>query len=149
MATALTRWNPTQDMWPLRDAMQQLFESSTVAPNVFGSSLPLDVYAEDDAFVIEAALPGLAPDAVNVSILGNQVTIGGEYPPSPAERQYLFRERRSGRFERTIMLPSDLDPNQAEAHYEHGLLRLRVPQAESTKPKRITVSTNKELAAGQ
>jgi HSP20 family protein len=145
---AMARWTPFQEFPTLRDAMDRLFEQSVVRPNGWNgqgwhAALPLDVYADGDNFVIEAALPGLDPDAVNVSVLGNQVTISGEYPAAPEGRQYLFRERGTGHFERTIYLPTDLDAEKTEAHYEHGMLRLTLPKAESAKPRRIS------LTAGQ
>ncbi len=84
---AITRWEPFQTMPTLRQMMDQLFDQSVVRPTWFGASLPVDVYADGDNYVIEAALPGLAPDAVNVSVLGNQVTISGEYPQAPEGRQ--------------------------------------------------------------
>ncbi len=132
----------------LRDAMDRLFEQSFVRPtawsgNGWQATPSLDVYAEGDNFVIEAALPGLDPNAVHVSVLGNEVTISGDYPTAPEGRQYLFRERGTGHFERTIYLPTELNADQAEAHYEHGVLRLVLPKAESAKPRRIA------LTAGQ
>ncbi|HEY7060281.1 MAG TPA: Hsp20/alpha crystallin family protein [Chloroflexota bacterium] len=145
---AMARWTPFQEFPTLRDAMDRLFEQSVVRPNGWHgqgwhAALPLDVYADGDNFVIEAALPGLDPDTVNVSVLGNQVTISGEYPAAPEGRQYLFRERGTGHFERSIYLPTDLDAEKTEAHYEHGMLRLTLPKAESAKPRRIS------LTAGQ
>ncbi len=142
---AMARWSPFQEFTTLRDAMDRLFEQSVVRPtswagNGWQAALPMDVYADGDNFVIEAALPGLDPDAVNVSVLGNQVTISGDYPAAPEGRQYLFRERGTGHFERTIYLPTELDADQAQAHYEHGLLRLTLPKAESAKPRRIALS---------
>ncbi|HZU04563.1 MAG TPA: Hsp20/alpha crystallin family protein [Chloroflexota bacterium] len=147
---AISRWEPFQGLTSLREAMDRLFEESFVRPDrFFGAvlgrawAMPLDVYAEDDHYVIEAALPGLAPEAVNVSVLGNQVAISGEYPTPPENRRYLFRERPYGRFERTVTLPSELDPDHAEAHYEHGLLRLIVPKAAAARPKRIAITAGR------
>jgi HSP20 family protein len=141
---ALVRFSPVHEMTTLREAMDRLFEHSVVRPNGAmawrAGAVPMDVYADGDNFVIEAAFPGLDPDAVNVSVLGNQVTISGEHPAAPEGRQYLFRERMGGRFERTVYLPTDLDADKAEAHYEHGVLRLTIPQHETAKPKRIALN---------
>jgi HSP20 family protein len=145
---AIARWSPFQEFPTLREAMDRLFEQSVVRPTGWSGSawqaaLPLDVYAEGDNFVVEAALPGLDPDAVNVSVLGNQVTISGDYPAAPEGRQYLFRERGAGHFERSIYLPTELDADHTEARYEHGMLRLTLPRAESAKPRRIALSAGK------
>ena len=146
---AIARWDPFQDALSLREAMDRLFENSLVRPGGLGPlvgrgwALPIDVYTEGDNYVIEAALPGLNPEAVNVSVLGNQVSISGEYPAAAEGRQYLFRERPFGRFERVVTLPTELDAEHTEAHYEHGLLRLVVPKAETARPKRIALTASK------
>ena len=152
---AIARWDPFQDVLPLRDAMTRLFDDSYLraGSSWAASAVPMDVYAEGDRFVIEATVPGLAPDAIEVTVLGNQVTIKGEYPTTAEGHQYLFRERAGGRFERTVTLGADLDPNKVEAHYEHGLLRLVIPKAESARPKRIAIGSgtaaNEALASGR
>ena len=142
---AVTRWDPFADMLPLRDAMSRLFEESYIRPDGFGiaPAVELDVYAEGEGYVIEAALPGLAPESIEVTVLGNQVTLRGDYPAAPEGRQYLFRERAGGRFERTVTLGSDLDADKVQARYEHGVLRLTVPKAESARPKRVAIANGK------
>ncbi len=139
---ALAPWDPVQDFLPLRDAMSRLFEESFIRPGGLGltAAVPVDAYTQGDEYVIEAALPGLRPESIEVTAVGNQVTISGEYPAPPQGRQYLFRERPVGRFERTITLGSDLDADRVQAHYEHGVLRLAVPKAEWAKPKRIALN---------
>ncbi len=146
---AIARWTPFHEMPTLREAMDRLFEQSFVRPNGssaagYGSaSVPMDVYADGDNYVIEAALPGLTPDTVNVTVLGNQVTLSGEYPAAPEGRQHLVRERATGRFERSVFLPTDVDADKAAAHYEHGLLRLTVPKHETAKPKRVALTVGR------
>ena len=140
----LARWSPFEEAPTLRDAMQRLFEQSVIRPSdgvgsAWQGSVPVDVYTEGDTFVIETALPGLNPETVNVSVLGNQVSLSGDYPAPPEGRQYLCRERGTGHFERTLYLPTELDVNRTEARYEHGLLRLVIPKAEHAKPRRIRV----------
>ena len=141
---AIARWEPFSEVLPLRDAMNRLFEETLVpSTGLLGraSTITMDVYAEGDNYVVEVALPGLAPDAVNISALGNQVTISGELATLPQDRRYLIHERFGGRFERTVTLPSEVDAGKADAHYEHGLLRLTVPKAETAKPRRIALAT--------
>ncbi|HZU06358.1 MAG TPA: Hsp20/alpha crystallin family protein [Chloroflexota bacterium] len=140
---ALMQWDPFAEMVSLREAVNRLFEESFVpsVPGRFAGLAPLDVYEEGDAYILEAALPGLAPEAIEVSILGNQVTLRGTYPEPPAERRYLRRERPSGRFERVVTLPTDLDAEHVEARCEHGLLRLVIPKAAAARARRIPIST--------
>jgi HSP20 family protein len=103
--------------------------------------MALDVYEEGDDYVIEAALPGVNPDAVNVSVLGNRVQISGECGTPPEGRQHLVQERHYGRFERTVTLPMEVDADKATANFEHGVLRLTVPKAESARPRRIATGS--------
>jgi HSP20 family protein len=103
----------------------------------------MDVYAEDDNYVVEMALPGVEAAAVDVSVLGNQITISGEHVAPSDGRHYLHRELSAGHFERTLRLPTDLDADKADAHYEHGLLRLTVPKVETAKPRRIALTNGK------
>jgi HSP20 family protein len=126
--------------------MSRLFEQSMVGPHGVGQSPTptlTDVYQEGDDYLIEVALPGVQPDQVDVSVLGNQITIRGEYSVPPEGRQYLHQERSTGRFERTLTLPTELNADAAQAHFEHGLLRLTVPKAESAKPRRISLGNGK------
>jgi HSP20 family protein len=146
---AMTRWDPFAGTLPLREAMNRLFEESFIRPDGawLAGSVPLDVYAEGDNYVLEVAVPGLVPESIDATVLGSQVTIRGEYPTSPEGRQYLLRERGSGRFERTVTLGAELDADKVEARYEHGVLRLVIPKAESAKPKRIAIANGKAQPA--
>ena len=143
---AMQRWDPFSEMTSLRDAMSQLFERSLVTPTgPFGRmfTAPMDVHAEGDNYVIEMALPGVKPDAVEISVLGNQLTVRGERPGAAQEqergRQQLHRELPRGQFERTVTLPTEIDADKAEARFEHGMLHLTVPKVEAAKQRRITI----------
>ncbi len=139
---AMVRFDPFSDMLPLREAMNRLFEDSMVRPTSMATrtaTAPMDVYTEGDDYVLEIALPGIDPNSVDVQVLGSQVSISGDYAAAPEGRQYLHRERGVGHFERTVTLPTELDADKAQAHYEHGLLRLTVPKAEAAKPRRIAL----------
>jgi HSP20 family protein len=141
----MTRFEPFGEMLPLREAVNRLFEDSLVRPAAVaprGAAVPMDVYTDGDDYVLELAVPGVDPNAVDISVLGNQVTLSGEFAKAPEGRQYLHRERGVGRFERTITLPTELDASKAAAHYEHGVLRLTLPKAETAKPRRISLSVN-------
>jgi HSP20 family protein len=143
---ATARLNPVAEMLPLQEVMRRLFEQRPVGPSRLQDravTCPMDVYAEGDNYVVEIALPGVEPAAVDMSVLGNQVTISGECAAPSEGRQYLHRERSVGRFERTLTLPTELDSDKAEAHYEHGVMRLTVPKAETAKPRQILLTKGK------
>jgi HSP20 family protein len=128
--------------------MNRLFEESFVSP-VGGTSLlrgpqsmALDVYETDDNLVVETALPGASPDDVDISIVGNTLTIKGETEceeETEEKGKYHCRERRYGAFQRSVGLPVKVEADKAEAVFENGVLKLTLPKAETDKPKKITV----------
>lgn len=142
---AVNRWEPFGETTSLRDAMNRLFEDSVIRPTAAmgnrGAAALLDVYEDGETYVVEIALPGVPPDNVEITVLGNVVTVRGEWPARPEGRNYLHAERGGGRFERSISLPTELDASKAEAHAEHGVLRLALPKAEAARPKRIQLKT--------
>ncbi|MGZ3631875.1 MAG: Hsp20/alpha crystallin family protein [Candidatus Limnocylindrales bacterium] len=150
------RTSPFGDMLSLRQAMDRLFEDSFVRPRGFltwgeGNALPLDIQATPDALVVEAALPGVKPEDVAITIEGDTLTISGsnESERKTDEGGYLYQEIRHGSFSRTVTLPADLKADQAIASFEHGLLRLSIPKAEAAKPRRITISPTSDADPGQ
>lgn len=103
-------------------------------------SLPVDVRDDNDAFVVTAFVPGLTAEALNIEVLENTVSVEGEYKTE--EQEYLLSELPSGTFRRTLRLPTELDANKAEAKIENGVLTLRLPKAESARPRVIKVAAN-------
>lgn len=101
--------------------------------------LPLNVEAHDDAFVVTALIPGLESDDVKIEIIENTISIRGELKAVESEITYLLREIPAGEFRRTLRLPVELDPENAEAEISNGMLSLRVPKAEAVMPKTIEV----------
>jgi HSP20 family protein len=135
-----------RDFMSLHEAVDRLL-SESVVPSQNGDTgglvLPIDVYEEDDSYVISAALPGVRPEDVQIEVTPNGVSISAEMNDEREikEGQYIRRERRFGRFQRVIELPVELDPDRAQASVENGVLRLRVPKTESRKPKQVKVTS--------
>ena len=114
----------------------ELAQSRAAAP----MSLPVDVVATDDDYTIHAVVPGLKPEDLNIEIKDQTLTIQGETKvPEIGAGQYLLDEICYGKFARTLAIDTDLDGSKAEAHVENGLLTLRIPKAESAKPKVVKV----------
>jgi HSP20 family protein len=130
-------------MMTLRQAMDRLFEDSVVRPvrgfDGGGSYLPLDIYTTKDAVVIRAAVPGIKPDDVEITVEGSTVTIRGEGKAPQEEGTFLLQEQRYGTFSRAIDLALPVQPDKAEAKFENGVLTLTIPKAEEIKPKIIKV----------
>ncbi len=143
----LIRWQPFDELVSLRDAMDRVFEDSFIRPRwgwispTGAASLALDMYETKDEVVVKAALPGIKPEEVEVSITGNALTIKGESKEENEvkEKDYIRKERRYGSFARSVTLPSGLKTDKAEATFEDGVLTLKVPKSEEVKPKTINV----------
>jgi HSP20 family protein len=107
-----------------------------------GHYLPVDVRDQEEAFVLTARVPGLESDDLNIQVLEDVVSIEGEYPaPVDGEHDYLLSELPSGQFRRTLRLPAAVQAEQVEAKITNGILSLRLPKAESARPKKIKIST--------
>lgn len=143
MAT-LVRWDPFAEMTSLREMMDRLFEQAWVRPSslIEGTvgRFPIDLYETADEYVLEAALPGVRPDEVSLTIKDSTVTITCERKREEGERvTWLARELPAGRFTRQVILPSDISVEEVEAHMEHGLLRLRLPKVAAARERRIPI----------
>src|SRR3954468_21606253 len=102
MAT-VTRWNPVREMVTLREAMDQLlndryFRERDIRPNSQTWQLPIDAYTTEDAIVIQANVPGLNADELEVTLEGDVLTIRGELKNRTEDHNYLLRERAIGQF---------------------------------------------------
>jgi HSP20 family protein len=103
--------------------------------------LPVDVYSTADELVIQASVPGLNPEDVEITIEGDTLTVKGETKPPLENVDYHIQERRYGPFGRTLTLNMPVQADQAEAVFEKGVLTLTIPKAEELKPKVIKVQS--------
>lgn len=140
----LIRWEPMREMMTLREAMDRLFDEAFTRPLSLSSvaAMPaIDMYQTDDEVVVKAALPGLKPDDVQISVTGDLLTLRGEFKQENEKKDatYHIREHRYGAFERSIMLPTDVQTEKAKADFENGVLTITLPKAEAVKPKTISI----------
>src|SRR5215208_3932908 len=110
-------------------------------------TLGINVREDDDAYVLSALVPGLKSDELNIQVLEDVVRIQGEYQRSSPvdkadENSYLVRELPNGPFARTLRLPVAIDAEHVEANITDGVLTLRLPKAESARPKQIKIQAN-------
>ena len=101
-------------------------------------TLAADMRDEEEAFVLTALVPGLQADDLTINILEDVVRIEGEYKQDEAE--YLMRELPSGSFQRALRLPAPVNADKAEAKIANGVLTLRLPKAESARPRKIKIA---------
>jgi len=147
----IVRWEPLREALSLRDAMDRLFTESFDRP--FGGwdgealsrlhAVPVDVVENADEIVVKASIPGLRAEDIDISVVGDHLTIKGATKSESAtkEGEYLRRERRYGSFGRALTLPTAVVADKAKAEFENGVLTLTLPKVEEVKPKTIAIRT--------
>jgi HSP20 family protein len=100
--------------------------------------LNVNVRDEEDTFVLRALVPGLKAEDLNIQVLEDVVRIEGEFQAN--EDDYLLRELPSGSFSRVLRMPAEIDADKVEAKIADGVLTLRLPKAESARPKKIKIA---------
>ncbi|MFN8629346.1 MAG: Hsp20/alpha crystallin family protein [Chloroflexota bacterium] len=145
--TLTRRPSPFGELMTLRQAMDRLFDDTMYRPftgfaGAEYARLPLDVRTTSDALLVEASLPGVKPEDVEITVENGTLTIKAE---DAGEREteasgYLVREISRGSVMRSVSLPTGLEADKAEATFEHGVLKLRIPKAEQVKPRQIRIS---------
>ena len=150
--TIIRRTTPRSDLMSFRDAVDRLFDDTAFRPLAWGGAearLPLDITSSEDAITVEAALPGIRPEDVEITVHQDTLTIGvkeqAERETQEGERVYRELRRSSG--SRTLTLPNGLDTENATASFENGMLRLSIPRAEAAKPRQIPVTSVTEARA--
>lgn len=143
---AIERWDPFRDVVSLREAMNSLLQDSFVRPagalaGAGGGAFPLDVAENENEFVLHAQLPGVKPEEVQITVHGDTVLIRGETKAQEEKKgqAWHLRERRFGAFQRAVSLSAPIDADKANAQFEHGVLTLTLPKAETARPKQIKV----------
>ena len=132
--------DPFREMRRLQSEMNRVFEANTSRAGEFP---PINAYANQDGAVITAELPGVKSEDLNVSVHRDSVTLASERLTETNEaRGYHRRERQQGRFNRTVALPFQIDPDRVQASMNAGVLTITLQRAEADKPKRIMVQAS-------
>lgn len=154
----VSRYPVTGELVSFRDAMDKLMTDALGGTfrSVFPATqngqprmpLPLDIYATNEEIVITAAVPGIDPANIEVTVDKETVTLTGSTPDvaqssEGAEATWLLHELPRGTFSRSITLPVEIDASNADATFEYGVLQLRLPKAEAAKPRKIEIRTVK------
>lgn len=131
--------DPFQELHRLQRDMNRLFVDFTVPAGEFPA---LNLWSSADEALVAAEVPGVDPKSVDVSVVGNVLTIEGERKADAAvpETAYRRRERGTGKFLRSLRLPFEVETDKVQARCEHGVLRITLPRKESTKPRRIAIA---------
>jgi HSP20 family protein len=133
-------------MMTLREAMDRLFDDAFTRPlsvrDGWSMASPaIDMYQTDNDVVVKASIPGIKAEEVQINITGDILTLKGEAKQEEDrnERSWHIREQRFGSFERSIVLPTDVKSDRAEAVFENGILTITLPKADEVKPKTINI----------
>ncbi len=150
------RWNTLGNLDQLRNEIDQIFHSFSspvlnqkklaFLPGYSARNYPLMNLSENnDHFFVEALAPGIDPEKLNISITGNVLTLSGEKMRITEDikpESFHRSERASGKFVRTIELPSNVKQDNIDAQYKNGVLYITLPKVEEAKTKLIQVRVN-------
>lgn len=145
------RWDPFAGIIPFDDLFDQMSRILTNAfPDVARISVnswspPVDIQETEDAYLVEADVPGVRPEDVTIDLEGKELRIGGEYGSSESggEQGEQQQRRRTGRFDYRLTLPGEVKSESCAANLEHGVLRLRLPKVSPSTRQRIPVQAGK------
>lgn len=136
----VSRWEPFREFEDLYDRMGRLLETT------FGDALAVrawapavDIEETDDAFHVEAELPGVKREDVNIELRDGELAITGEIKERERTGVLRRKTRRTGRFEYRVSLPGDVDAERVDAELKDGVLRIRAAKAAHVQPRRIEI----------
>ncbi len=136
-------FDPFSDVRRLHQQIDRLFGQRGLAGS--GTFPPVNLWAGPDSIALTAELPGVAPDAVDLSVKEDVLTIRGSRtaPEASAEGEFSWhrRERAYGDFQRLVQLPFRVDPERVEARFRDGVLEVELHRPEEDKPRRIEIKS--------
>lgn len=131
-----------REMDRLQHEMNRLFEDFTPARTRRAPSFPaMNIWANEDGLTITAEVPGVKPEDIDISVVGDTLTLSGERKPDELKEgaRYHRQERGYGSFARSIQLPFLVNIGKVDATFHNGVLNVVLPRAEEDKPRKITV----------
>lgn len=142
---SINGWNPWNDLLSTQGQTEQLLSDvfgRTLMRERVVRALPLDIHQTEDAFCIEASVPGFRPEDVEITFDEGVLTIRGTRPPEDETRLggYLQRERQLTSVHRHVHLPAQVRAEEITASFENGVLTVMVPREHKAQPKRIAVT---------
>jgi HSP20 family protein len=154
----LIPWRPFTGLEEMERRLEDIFDRPFVpavwrrSPMVETGWAPvMEVFEKEDKFVVRAELPGMKEEDIDVSVVGDTLTIKGERKAESEakEEDYYCCERSYGSCSRSIAVPSNVDAKKIEASFENGVLEVNLPKAPEVKPKKITISAKKKEKASK
>src|SRR5438105_4715795 len=138
----MIRWR-SFDQNPVREMLEQMLQAAAQpAAHHRGEPMPINVHQSDKDLLIEAALPGVQPEDIDVSCNEGLLTIRAH--SEIEEREYFHQEMHSIEYLRQVMLPVECRFDEAEASFEHGMLRIQIPKQRPHTPEKIHIQVNRK-----
>jgi HSP20 family protein len=141
---AIERWNPFQELETMRNWMDRWFDEGfgRNAPAMFTPAV--DLVQTETGYELHANLPGFKPEEVDINVEKDTVTIKAKHEEQQekTEKNYLYRERRSGTFYRSFRLPEVVDAEKAEAKIDNGVVVLTLPRLAQAQGRKLEIKTN-------
>ena len=125
--------------WPRRDTRRRVKEPVSREPAAWAP--PVDIEETDDAYVIEAEIPGVKREDVNIELVGTELTVSGEIKERERTGILRRRTRKVGQFELRVTLPDYVDGERVDAKLDNGVLTVRVPKAERAQRRKIELKS--------
>lgn len=153
---ALIRWEPAAELNTIQNEMNRLFNSLFDTPvRAQAGDTPrrwipaMDLVETGEHYVLRADLPGVAEQDVNIELEANVLTVSGERRAEHAQEKGGYRriERAYGSFSRSLTLPEGVNPEAVQAHFDRGVLEVRIPKPEQIKPRKVTISVGSGAGA--
>jgi HSP20 family protein len=153
--TLLARWEPFRELSTMQDRlnrMDRLFRESygpegpEDALTTTSFAPPVDIYEDEHNITLKLEVPGIDEKDIDVRIDNNTLTVHGERKVEKEEKEenFLRVERQYGAFTRSFTLPSSVDPGQVSAHYDKGVLKIKLAKKAEAKPKQVKVNVGGE-----
>lgn len=147
-STTPERWEPFGEFEQVTQRMRRMLEQtigggwpSPLLTEGPGWSPFVDIEEQDDAYVLEAELPGVKRDDVNIEVVGNELAITGEIKEKERKGSLRRRTRRTGHFEYSVRLPEQVDASKIEASLDQGVLTVRVPKSERAQRQKVEIKS--------
>jgi HSP20 family protein len=141
--TGSENWGPLSELGQLNERMRRMLDQTFggIFDEPAGWIPAVDIEELEDAYVVEAEVPGVNREDVNIEVSGNELTISGESKERAREGIIRRRTRRVGQFEFRVVLPMEVNPEGVDAKLNDGVLTVRIPKAAGAKSRRIEVKS--------
>jgi HSP20 family protein len=131
-------WNPARELSELEDEMRGLFSGVSGTVHTLP---PVNIWTNDNDVLVTAELPGVQAEDLEITVLGDELTLHGKRNPLELKNEENFhrRERMHGEFQRTVRMPFRVDSEKVDANIQKGILHIKLSRAEEDKPRKIAI----------